>query len=586
MRRKIVVGVTALVVVPLVVTVAVITTAQISAARGDAERYGVELSKSTADEATQVVQRAIASGLDMAATLPQLRGLTGGRGTAVKQLKAVLESHPEFLGTWVGWEPNAFDTDAKASGQGVSASPEGRFIPYVVRSADKIELTPLTGLGDPAADAYYRLAFESGVAQVVDPYLYAVDGKDVLMTSVAVPVMVDGAPVGVAGVDLSLASLQELVGDLAVFGNGTATLVTQSGMQVAGRNPLMDGKQVSATTTADADAAITANKPVLRTGMIAVPITLVGTSKWALVLNYDESALLASGKSSRRIALIVGALAALIAVAIAMRFSRNITKTIAQRTVALADATTQVEGASQRIDASAGHLAAQAHGVATAASDVSASVGSVAVAIEELNASTREVMQRAQSASQSAEGAVVATEQSNQAVKRLGESSGHIGSVVDVIASIAAQTNLLALNATIEAARAGEAGRGFAVVASEVKQLASLTASSTSEIASRIANLQGDTREAVGAIEQIAALVAEISRLQNDITGAVEHQLQATQSIAHSASRASGGVTDIAESANGFAAFTTTSQGETSVLTQATAKLREVTLSLNETMGA
>ncbi|WP_217474786.1 methyl-accepting chemotaxis protein [Stutzerimonas stutzeri] len=187
----------------------------------------------------------------------------------------------------------------------------------------------------------------------------------------------------------------------------------------------------------------------------------------------------------------------------------------------------------------------------------------VATAMHEMSATVQEVARNAEEASQAASDAdrearsgdaVVAEAvaqierlsqemlRSTEAMAKLESESNRIGSVMDVIKTVAEQTNLLALNAAIEAARAGEAGRGFAVVADEVRGLAQRTQKSTEEIEQLVAGLQQGTQQVAVAMqnshnltESSVELTRKAGLALNDITAKVSNIQAMNQQIAAAA---------------------------------------------------
>ncbi len=145
-------------------------------------------------------------------------------------LRNVMETNPNFLGVSTAWEPDAFDGKDQEFANTPGYDQTGRLVPYWARAGNKVVYSPLVDYETEGAGEYYLCSKRSGKECIIDPYVYKIEGKDVLMTSLIAPIVVDGKFVGMAGVDMAVDYLQEKADRIDLFDKqGRMVIISNNG---------------------------------------------------------------------------------------------------------------------------------------------------------------------------------------------------------------------------------------------------------------------------------------------------------------------------------------------------------------------
>jgi methyl-accepting chemotaxis protein len=226
----------------------------------------------------------------------------------------------------------------------------------------------------------------------------------------------------------------------------------------------------------------------------------------------------------------------------------------------IASAAEELSAVTEQTSAGVNNQKVETDQVATAINQMTATVHDVAHNAEQASEAASMADQQAREGDRVVAEAVAQIERlagevvnSSEAMNQLKAESDKIGSVLDVIKSVAQQTNLLALNAAIEAARAGEAGRGFAVVADEVRSLAQRTQQSTEEIEALIAGLQSGTQRVVSVMDnsrQLTDSSVELTRRAGSSLATITLTVSSIQAMNQQIATAAEEQTAVAEEIN------------------------------------
>lgn len=205
-----------------------------------------------------------------------------------KILGNMIQDNDLVLGSGLWFEPFAYDENEKYMGPYVYKDGSGITTTYDYSNADY----------DYFSQEYYTMCKDATTAQFTDPYYDETSGT--IMSSCACPIIVNEKYLGCVTVDIELTSITNLIDEVKVGETGSAMLVTNAGVYLAGT----DEEKIKTThyitedenaSLSEAGKEIVANETGLTTykkdGVVRLYYATLASTGWKLIIQMPQKEL-------------------------------------------------------------------------------------------------------------------------------------------------------------------------------------------------------------------------------------------------------------------------------------------------------